>query len=123
LGTNVDTAEGINRIKNDLKKLEEWSDKWQMDFNLEKCKVMHIGCKNTNANYQFLGRPLVCCSEETDLGIIISTDLKFNKHCIQAEKKAMRILGYIKWHFNYRDETIVLNLYKSLVRPHLEYAS
>jgi hypothetical protein len=35
----------------------------------------------------------------------------------------MKMLGYIKWHFNYRDETIILNLYKSLVRPHLEYAA
>jgi hypothetical protein len=28
LGTNVETENGINRLKNDLKILEEWSQLW-----------------------------------------------------------------------------------------------
>ena len=28
-----------------VKKLVEWSLKWQMEFNVEKCKVMHVGSK------------------------------------------------------------------------------
>lgn len=59
---------------------------------------------------------------EKDLGVYISSDLKVTKQCIAMEKKAMRILGYIKWHFSYRDENIVIPLFKALVRPFLEYA-
>ena len=35
-----------------------WSVKWQMLFNIEKCKVMHFGRKNTLFNYQLEGRYL-----------------------------------------------------------------
>jgi len=27
----------------DLKRLVEWADKWRMQFNVSKCKVMHVG--------------------------------------------------------------------------------
>jgi len=27
----------------DLDRLVEWADKWQMQFNVSKCKVMHVG--------------------------------------------------------------------------------
>ena len=38
-------------------------------------------------------------------------------------KKANRNLGIINRTFSYLDKTVFLNLYKSIVRPHLEYAS
>ena len=56
------------------------------------------------------------------MGVVISNDLKFSKQCIEAEKKAQRMLGYIKRQFGFRNKEIVLTLYNSLVRPHLEYA-
>ena len=36
-------------------------------------------------------------------------------------KTANRVLGMIKRTFSVRDENIILPLFKSLVRPHLEY--
>ncbi len=30
-------------LKNDLTKLYEWSQKWQMEFNAEKCHVIKFG--------------------------------------------------------------------------------
>jgi hypothetical protein len=32
----------------------EWSDKWLVKFNNDKCKVMHIGENNPNAEYTML---------------------------------------------------------------------
>jgi hypothetical protein len=83
---------------------------------------MHVGCKNIKASYQMFGQKLSITNLEEDLGVIISNDLKVTKQCIAAEKKAMRILGYIKWQISYRDKNIIVPLYKSLVRPLLEYA-
>ena len=60
--------------------------------------------------------------QEEDLGIIISKDLKFTRQCIKVEKKAQKLIGYIKRQFKYRNKEVVLQLYTSLVRPHLEYA-
>ena len=38
-------------IQDDLNKLIEWSEKWQMLFNLGKCKCLHIGHGNEDAQY------------------------------------------------------------------------
>ncbi|CAF1062084.1 unnamed protein product, partial [Brachionus calyciflorus] len=61
-------------------------------------------------------------TEEKDLGVIVSNNLKWNKQCIVAAAKANRILGQIKSSFVYLDRQIVRLLYTGLVRPHLEYA-
>ena len=122
LGMNVAKPEKIEELQEDLRKLGEWSEKWQMPFNVNKCKVMHTGHRNPHAQYSLLGNHLESTETEKDLGVVISSDLKFSKQCIEAEKKAQRILGYIKRQFGFRNKEIVLSLYNSLVRPHLEYA-
>ena len=43
--------EDRENLQDDLCKLAEWSDKWMLEFNKEKCKVMHIGKKNTCHQY------------------------------------------------------------------------
>ena len=58
-----------------------------------------------------------------DLGIIIDNELKFHKHTAMAIKKANRILGLIKKSFVNLDTNSLPLLYKSLVRPHLEYGN
>jgi len=62
-------------------------------------------------------------NEEKDLGVIISEDLKWIKQCSAAVSKANKILGMIKRSFSVRSREIVIPLYKSLVRPHLEYCT
>ena len=60
-------------------------------------------------------------SEEKDLGVIISRNFKVSKQCIKATKKGNQILGLIKRTFTCRKKEVVIRLYQSLVRPHLEY--
>ena len=36
----------------------EWADRWQMEFNVDKCKVMHIGKKNAKFPYYMRGNVL-----------------------------------------------------------------
>jgi len=38
---------GYKRIYR-LQRLLDWSREWQMEFNIDKCKVMHIGRSNMN---------------------------------------------------------------------------
>ena len=122
MGINADSDAAIKQLQNDLEKIGEWSLKWQMPFNLEKCKVMHIGHKNKNAKYELLGKEIQSCHEEKDLGVIITSNLKPSKQCIEVEKKAQKVLGYIKRQFTTRKKETILTLYNALVRPHLEYA-
>ena len=61
--------------------------------------------------------------EEKDLGVLIDEQPTFKNHINEKVKVANRNLGIIKRTFPCLDKQIFLNLYKTIVRPHLEYAS
>jgi len=95
-----------------------------MLFSVSKCKVMHLGRANPAYDYYYMcNQKLETSSMEKDLGVIISSDLKPSQQCNQAHAKANRILGMIKRTISYKSRGILLQLYKSLVRPHLEYCT
>src|ERR1041384_3511681 len=62
-------------------------------------------------------------NEEVDLGVLIQDNLKVNKHCASKVSTANRCLGMIKRNFVNKSKSIIIPLYKSLVRPHLDYCS
>ena len=111
------------RLQNDINLLFKWSEKWQLPFNTSKCKVLHIGRCNPCHRYKINGKPLKSVNEEKDLGIIVDNDLKFHKQTAASIKKANASFGMIKKSFSLLDQFTVPLLYKSLVRPHLEYAN
>ena len=117
----VSSPEDVDKIRQDLLKLSNWSDEWLMVFNEAKCKVMHLGHNNPRALYSINGYNLEETSEERDLGIIVQNNLKVSAQCSKVVKTANKILGMVKRHFTTRDKITVLNLYKTLIRPHLEF--
>ena len=117
----VSSKEDIAQISKDIKRLFDWSNEWQMGFNLDKCKVMHIGGKNENAKYEMGGKVLDEVVEEKDLGVIITKDFKVAKQCAEAAKTGNKVLGMIHRTFTNKSKYIVKKLHKSLVRPHLDY--
>jgi len=94
-----------------------------MLFNVDKCKVMHFGHNNHMMDYTLDGKVLDVVREEKDLGVVLSNDLKASRQCIQAHSKANSMLGVINCSIVYKAADIMLSLYKSLVRPHLEYCT
>lgn len=103
--------------------LYQWSKDWQMTFNIDKCKTMHLGRSNPETRYYMNGQELSVVSTEKDLGVTISDDLKVSVQCRNAYDRANRMLGLIRRTIESRSPSILLNLFKSLVRPHLEYCS
>ena len=93
-----------------------------MLFNVDKCKVMHFGINNIKVNYELNGKTLEEVTEERDLGVVVQNDLKCSKQCLKAVSTANKVLGMTKRSFSVRDKDVILQLYKSLVRPHLEYS-
>ncbi len=57
-----------------------------------------------------------------DMGVKIASNLKFLQQCVDAANIANRMLGFIKRNFSFKNKDVILPLYTSLVRPHLEYA-
>ena len=61
--------------------------------------------------------------DEKDLGVTIHNQLKFSMHVQTQVAKAYRILGCIRHTFKYLTSTMFLQLYKTMIRPHIEYTS
>jgi hypothetical protein len=61
--------------------------------------------------------------EEKDLGVTFQSNLKFDKHISSIIAKAQRVLSLVYHSFDYMDRDMFLVLYKSVVRPILEYAT
>jgi len=84
-----------------------------MLFNMEKCKVMHFGRRNAGYNYQLDSKSLDEVSEEKDLGVTITCDLKASQQCTHAYSKANKILGVIHRSVVYKSKDILILLYTS----------
>jgi len=69
--------------------------------------VMHLGYDNPHASYVMDGNRLQVVSEERDLGVIMSKDLKWEKQCVAAVKHGNKILGMIKRNFTDRSEETI----------------
>jgi len=110
----VQSPKDIVTLQSDLHRLVEWSKDWQMLFNTDTCKLLHFGFNNPHIDYSMDGVKLQLVKEEKDLGVTVSADTKWERQRMEAVKKANKMLGLIKR--NFQD-----TLYKSLVRPHLEY--
>ena len=94
-----------------------------MEFNVNKCKVLHLGKINKEFEYYMNGSWLASVDQERDIGVIVEKSLKPSLQCAEAAKKAMFVLGQIAIAFQYRDRYIFLKLYVHFVRCHLEFAS
>jgi len=111
------------RLQEDLDSLSEWAQKWELAFNVDKCKVIHYGNNNPNQQYTMNNKPLQAATEECDLGVLFERDLKFSKHISTKINKANSILALIKRSFEFMDKYLFLKLYTALVRPHVEFAN
>ena len=58
--------------------------------------VLHFGGKNERYDYKLCNLPIKHVTEEKDLGVIISEDLKAYKNVAQNVKEANKILGMIR---------------------------
>ncbi|CAG2227683.1 unnamed protein product [Mytilus edulis] len=117
------------KLQENLDRLYEWSDIWKLKFNAAKCKVLHINPDNDlQYRYTILDESgnflaLSTVNEEKDLGVTFESNLKFEKHISDIYNKAQRVLSLIHHSFDYMDQDMFLTIYKSIVRPLLEYAT
>ena len=84
--------------------------------------MLHFGSKNQRRDYHLCNTVLSHVTEEKDLGVVISEDMKAEKNVVRNVKKADKILGMIRRTFSYMNKAMLQLLIKVFIRPHLEYA-
>ena len=77
IANSVVSNEQTKEIQNNRDKLSEWRQLWQMSFNENKCKVMHLGYQNEKVKYILNGIQLKrSVDNQIDLGVTLSNNLK-----------------------------------------------
>ena len=108
----VNNTPAAQLLQDDIDALEDWTTAWQLQFNAEKCKVMHLGSKNSEYKYKMhkgdMEIELQPTTLENDLGVYIDPKLTFSSHCEQKVNKANKILGLIRRSYVHLD-TVTVN--------------
>ena len=89
---------------------------------------MHIGKDNPNFEYEMsdnqgVTKNLTSVEYEKDLGIHFQDNLKFDRHISLTVNRANRLVGLIKRAFSFLNKETLLTLYKTLIRPILDYGN
>ena len=74
-------------------------------------------------DYKLMGHTLQSVSQHPYLGVELSSTLDWSHHINSKVNKASQTLGFLRRNLGNCPESIKELAYKSLVRPHLEYAS
>jgi hypothetical protein len=110
-------------IQGALDRLQQWCFDWQLNINIDKCHVLHIGRKPTNCTYFINGCQVGATDVVPDLGVSIDPLLKFDEHINKIIGKAYSRVGVLFKGFASRNIAVLKLAYVTYIRPLLEYAS
>ena len=114
---------GSTELQADIDALVKWSKEWLLPFNSTKCRVMHLGRRNAEHPYLLDGASIQEVREERDLGVVVDDELKFHQQTAAAIAKASQMLAVVRRSFANLDEVTLPLLFKTVVRPFLEYGN
>jgi len=83
---SVETDAKQQRLQSDLDNLVDWADTWQLNFNADKCKVLHLGRQNRHYKYNMRKHgsteriELKATELEKDLGVNVDSSMKSSSH-------------------------------------------
>ena len=83
---------------------------------------MHFGHNNPHYVYYIKNEPIVAKDTHSDLGLVVDDTLKFHKHADTVITKTMKKAHYILKSFTRIGTRSFSILYKTFLRPVLEYA-
>ena len=105
-------------IDEDLKALELWGSTWLLDFNYDKCKVLHSDIiANKCFDYTLNDSYLKISEQEKDLGILTSNTLLWTDQISSSVSKANKLICWITRNLINKDRSVMLPVYKTLIRP------
>ena len=123
-----DVAATQTQLMGDLDIITNWARQWKMEFNPDITKqaieviFSHKKNKPVHPPLFFNGIPVKRESHTEHLGVILDERLNFRLHIQEKIKKANKGLGLLKFLSRFTTRPVLDKMYKTYVRPHLDYA-
>ena len=113
-------------LNNDLY-IKQWAFQWKMQFNLDVNKQaveVILSCKRNKPAHPpifFNGIIVKQLSKHEHLGLTLDSKLALDKHIQESITKARKEIGVLRFMSKYLQRNVFDQLYKSYVRPHVNY--
>ena len=113
-------------LQNFIKKLSNYCELNGLFISPKKCNVLHVGNKNPKISYYLSNSPIHTIENNhsvRDLGLYFNADLNWTSHIDITIKKARRTSFALVKSIKLNDCQLLVNLFKTYVRPTLEFAT
>ena len=120
-------VESAITLNDDLTRIENWANRWQVMFSPKKTECMTISRLRTRAaihpNLYLFGELVKEVPEHKHLGLTFTKDLTWHSHINEIIEKATRRIDILRGLKNKLDRRSLQTIYFSFIRPILEYSS
>ena len=113
-------------LQRDIETLHETAKSWGLYMNLKKCSILRFQRRFHDVplpTYVLGGEAIVIAHSQTDLGITVDDCLKFHEHACNVTRKAGALAQNLLKSTVCRSSDFMVEIFKSHIRPLLEYAS
>ena len=121
---NVSTS--ASHLNNDLIKLSNWAFQWKMSFNPDPSKQAQEVLfsrkiqKTCHPSIYFNNKSVKQVRSQKHLGLILDSKLNFQEHLQNILNKVNKTIGLLR---KLQNILPLLTIYKSFVRPQLDYGA
>ena len=123
----IDQILSCEELNRDLARISEWARQWKMSFNPDPSKQaveVYFSRRLIPPNVpvlSFNNNNIVTSEFQNHLGLTLDKKLSFNHHLDGKIKKAKKGIGLMNRLRKHVPRNSLLTLYKSYIRPHLDY--
>ena len=114
-------------LNNDLKKIGEWSLQWKMSFNpgpnkhAQELIFFHKVQTTNHASLFFSENVIPKTTLQKHLGMFLDSKLNFSEHLKTIFQKTNKTIGLLRKLQTLLPRAPLITIYKSFIRPHLDY--
>ena len=116
-----DLAISANDLNHDLHIVQQWAYQWKMEFNPDPIKQATEKSSPNHPQLIFNGIAVAKVNDQKHLGLILDSRLSFEKHLNEKIIKAKKNVGILKHLSKFLPLKTLDQMYKALVRSHLDY--
>ena len=127
--TPRDPSTGVADLQADINTLVTTSASWGLEMNVTKCTCLRLGpralgdCSNGQSPYTIDGTNINYSGVYKDLGVKVDRNLKFHNHIRSTANTCNALTTNLLSSTICREHNFLINIYKTLIRPKLEYGS